>query len=88
MLYRELAEKVGHYDERRLAVQKIIDLGYMVYPKKKIRVVLEDPDDDKFIESALEGKANCIVSQDRHLLAIGMYAKIRILTPQKFLQEA
>src|SRR6516164_9735416 len=33
--------------------------------------VAEDPDDDKFIETALVGGATAIVSGDRHLLSLG-----------------
>jgi len=46
-----------------------------------------DPDDDKFIESALNAKASFVASGDRHLLDIGRYEGIRIVTPAEFLQD-
>jgi len=46
-----------------------------------------DPDDDKFIESALNAKASFVASGDRHLLDIGSYEGIRIVTPTEFLQD-
>ena len=42
--------------------------------------VPQDPDDDKFIETALAGGAGIIVSGDRHLLALGHAEGIEILT--------
>lgn len=44
-----------------------------------------DSDDDKFLECAVEGNANFIVSQDSHLLKLKEFRGIRILTPSAFL---
>lgn len=49
--------------------------------------VPEDPDDDKFIETALVGGAAIIVSGDRHLLALGKVERIQILTARQFLDR-
>ncbi len=46
--------------------------------------VLNDPDDDFLLACAVEGKAHCIVSGDEHLLALGQYRGIKILTPRDF----
>jgi len=51
----------------------------------KVQVVTADPDDDKFIECALVGGATAIVSGDRHLLALGRYEDIPILSASDFL---
>jgi putative PIN family toxin of toxin-antitoxin system len=47
----------------------------------------DDPDDDKFVETAIAANANAIVSGDRHLLALGSLDRIEILTPRGFLQR-
>jgi putative PIN family toxin of toxin-antitoxin system len=47
----------------------------------------DDPDDDKFVETAIVAHANAIVSGDRHLLALGSLDRIEILTPRGFLQR-
>lgn len=52
----------------------------------KLKVIKNDPDDDKFIECAVALKANIVVSGDREVLAVKEYMGIRILTPQKFLK--
>ena len=49
--------------------------------------VLADPDDDKFVESALIGNADVIVSGDHHLLELGAVESVPILTPRQFLQR-
>jgi predicted nucleic acid-binding protein len=49
--------------------------------------VAEDPDDDKFIECALIGHADVIVSGDHHLLDLGAVEGIPVLSPRQFLQR-
>ena len=49
--------------------------------------MLADPDDDKFIESALIGHADVIVSGDHHLLDLSAVEGVPILTPRQFLQR-
>lgn len=49
-------------------------------------VILEDPDDDKFLACAIDGGADYIVSGDHHLLDLGSYEGIPILRPATFLQ--
>lgn len=57
-----------------------------VYPVDRIQVVKDDPDDDKFFDAALEGEADYIVSQDRHLLDISEYAGVKVVDPVRFLE--
>lgn len=54
----------------------------------KIRIVREDPDDDKFIECAVALKADAVITGDRKILALKDYMGIRILTPKGFVEEA
>jgi putative PIN family toxin of toxin-antitoxin system len=49
--------------------------------------VPQDPDDDKFIDTALSSGAGVIVSGDRHLLALGTVEGIEILTARQFLDR-
>lgn len=45
-----------------------------------------DEDDNKFIETALNGNAGYIISGDKDLLVLGSYERIRILKPAEFLE--
>ena len=44
-----------------------------------------DPDDDKLLETALMGAADCLVTGDRDLLDMSPFQDIPILTPAGFL---
>ena len=44
-----------------------------------------DPDDDKFLETALAGEADCLITGDRHLLDMTSFRGISILTCAAFL---
>ncbi len=48
--------------------------------------VCRDPDDDKFLETAINGEASCIVTGDADLLALDPFDGLRILTPRAFLE--
>jgi putative PIN family toxin of toxin-antitoxin system len=50
-----------------------------------LRVIVEDPDDDKFVECALVANATTIVSGDHHLLDLGRYRGVDILSAAEFL---
>lgn len=57
-----------------------------VKPSAPIAAILSDPDDNKFLECAVAGGADYIVSGDKHLLSLGEYEGIRILSPADFLR--
>ena len=52
-----------------------------------VDIVKDDPDDDKFIAAAIEGRASHIISGDRHLLNIGSYEGIKIMKARNFIGE-
>ncbi len=62
----------------------IIENSILVEPKEKLNIIQEDPDDNKFFEVAITGKAKYIVSQDKHLLNIGDYQGIKVVSPEEF----
>jgi putative PIN family toxin of toxin-antitoxin system len=53
-----------------------------------LHVIAADPDDDKFIECALVGKAAFVVSSDHHLLELGEYQGIKIVPPELFVLQS
>jgi len=53
----------------------------------KIDVIAEDPSDNMFLVCAVEGKADFIISGDNHLLQIGTYQGIQIVTPREFIKQ-
>ena len=65
------------YDVRRISER--VDIAGDVH------VVGDDPDDDKFIECALVAGATAVVSGDHHLLELGSYEGIAMLSAAAFL---
>jgi uncharacterized protein len=56
----------------------------LVEPAERLNVVPDDPDDDKFLEAAVAGEAEFVVSGDHHLLVLKTFRGIRVLTPAVF----
>lgn len=56
----------------------------LVAPQRTITAVSDEPD-NRVLEAAIEGAADCIVSGDRHLLTLGVFEGVPILTPAAFL---
>ena len=54
---------------------------------EKVEIVPEDSTDDKFIGCALSAGAEFIVSGDQHLLKLGKFRGVRIVSPARFLEE-
>jgi putative PIN family toxin of toxin-antitoxin system len=50
-----------------------------------IAAVPDDPDDNKYLAAALEGRADFVVSGDAHLLDLHEYEGIHMITPRTFL---
>ena len=63
----------------------IIENSIIVEPTTKLDVIKEDPDDNKFLEAGVTGKANFIISQDNHLLKLKEYQGIKIVSPEELL---
>ncbi len=52
-----------------------------------LSLVIDDPDDNRFIECAVALDASHVISGDKHLLGIRKYLSIKILSPLDFLKE-
>lgn len=76
----------GHEEHIRLFLAK----ADIVHPTLVPHVVDEDPEDDKILAAAVEGRADAVVSNDRHLLHLDPYrpdggtTPIRIVRPETF----
>jgi putative PIN family toxin of toxin-antitoxin system len=65
----------------------ILSKAEFVLPEESIYVVEADPSDNKFLEAAVTGRADYIVSGDKHLLDLKEFQGIAILTPHVFLER-
>ncbi len=75
-----------------LTPQGIVDdlrrLAPVVSPPAVPRVVPNDPDDDHVLAGALDGSADLVVSGDRHLLVIGSFEGMPIVTASEAVRRA
>jgi uncharacterized protein len=89
--YIDVLARLGLKDEKEFEeLLSLFSQSYnILFTKKtpKIKIVKNDPDDDKFIECAVALKAEIVITGDREVLAVKEYKGIRILTPRSFLDE-
>lgn len=51
-----------------------------------LNVIRSDPDDNRYLECAVEGDADYVVSGDQDLLELEEYQGIRVVSPKAFLE--
>ena len=73
-------------EDMALAVAALALVAQPVEGSLRVNAVAEDPDDNKYLEAALEGRAQFIVTGDSHLKSLNSYRGIRIVTPRSFLE--
>jgi putative PIN family toxin of toxin-antitoxin system len=71
-------------DDVQQEVETIRYFAEFVDPDEEITAVEDDPDDDKFLEAAVAGNVDYIVSGDRHLLDLDSFRGIEIVEPRAF----
>lgn len=69
------------------AVRRLMDAAELVVIAEGI-TACRDPTDDKFLELAVSGRAEVVVSGDRDLLALNPFRGIPIVSPAEFLRNA
>lgn len=74
------AEELAH------AAVFLSELGILVKPRQRLRVVKDDPD-NRILECAIAGRADAIVTGDKALLGLREYRSVRILSLREYLDE-
>jgi len=82
---KELARKAKRRTINK-ALANILEPFEIIITKSKIDVC-RDPDDNKFIACAIDGKCKYIVSGDNDLLDIKSFNNIEVVTVREFLNE-
>jgi putative PIN family toxin of toxin-antitoxin system len=72
-------------DELELWLAALDVLAVRAEPTVRIVAVPADPDDDIYIEAALEARARFIVTGDKHLLDLAGFEDVRIVRARAFL---
>ena len=71
-------------EEIQQDIETIRYFAEFVKPEEDIKTVDDDPDDDKFLEVAVAGNVDYLVSGDQHLLDLNSFCGINIVTPREF----
>lgn len=70
---------------RRLFLTSLLHHSSRVTVTKSI-TACRDPKDDKFLELALSGEADALITSDQDLLVLHPFRGLPILTPRQFLE--
>jgi putative PIN family toxin of toxin-antitoxin system len=73
--------------DKKIALESVVEKLKIVKPKIKIDLIKEDLADNKVLECGMEAKVNYIASGDKHLLKLGKFKNIEIITARKFLEK-
>ena len=71
-------DKIDNY----IKLIKEKSMSYSIF--RQLKVIKNDPDDDKILECAIAGCADLIISLDKDLLNLKKYQNIAILHPKTF----
>lgn len=85
LAYPKVRQAVRGPIEPALWFEDLLLLADLVGDTRLAVGVCADPDDDKYISAALEGRATFVVTGDRQMLALGEHESIRVVAPRVFL---
>jgi len=86
VLSREKFERYVREEDRARFLQSLLQEAKLIEVVETIQAC-RDPKDDKYLEAAVSGGAECIVSGDEDLLVLHPFRGIPILRPSAFLDR-
>jgi len=83
--YQEVLKRDFDFSDEEVSeiMEKVLAFVTLINSQIRIKVVKDDPDDDKIIECALESASTYIITYDKHLLNLKEYNGIRIIRPEE-----
>ncbi len=85
-IYRQKFNKYLTLEERNIFLFKFINGSEFIEIKEEIKAC-RDTKDDKFLELAVNGNANFIITGDIDLLVLNPFRQIEIITPEVFVSR-
>ena len=80
--------KFGLTQEKCFSIaREIEDIFCFVFPRITVDLIKDDPDDNILLECALAAGVKYIITGDPHLLKLGPFEKIKIISPATFVAE-
>jgi len=68
-------------------IEFVLANSSLVISGSVVDAAIADPDDIKVVSCAVAAGASCIISGDPHLLDLGSYKEIAILSPANFISS-
>jgi hypothetical protein len=90
---REYSEVLARFTVSREGAEELLAMlsarknVYFTTPLTIIHEIIDDPDDDIFLECAVAAEADIIISGDRHLLDLEVFRGIQIVDPAQFIRS-
>ena len=85
LAYPKVRQHLRPARDARAWFEHVMVLADLVIGEAAGEAVCADPDDDKYLAAALEGRAQYIVTGDRPFLMLREYRGVRVVTPRTFL---
>ena len=80
--------KFAHVWNEIVRIRKALEvLSVRIPVKSSLNVINDDPDDNVFINTAIDGRVDYIVTGDRHLLELQQFRWIKIVTVDEMLRK-
>jgi putative PIN family toxin of toxin-antitoxin system len=87
VLSRKKFIKYFAIEEKQAFIFKLLEKAELVEIEESINIC-RDPKDDKFLELAVSGKADFIITGDQDLLVLNPFRNIEIITANDFLSRS
>ncbi|MBT8363883.1 MAG: putative toxin-antitoxin system toxin component, PIN family [Deltaproteobacteria bacterium] len=83
-----IRSKFGLTAEKCFSIAKEVeDIFRFVFPQITVDLIRDDPDDNIILECALAADVKYIITGDPHLLNLGSFEKIKIMSPATVVTE-
>lgn len=79
-----LVRKMVLDQEYKEGLEEYYRRAEVVRTRSHFNEILDDQEDNKLLEAAVDGQAEYIITEDRHLLEISSFKGVEMLRPQEF----
>jgi uncharacterized protein len=86
VLSRKKFNKYFTVEEKQEFILKLVEMSELIEIKESI-TICRDSKDDKFLELAISGNADFIITGDQDLLVLNPFRNIEIITANEFLSR-
>lgn len=86
LFYEKLRKARWMTEEEVVSLLRSLAQESLLVPGRVRVAVSRDPEDDKFLEAAIEARAHYVVTGDKDLLDLKTYRGVRIVRPAMFLK--